>query len=108
MKPVMTNGGGQCLAFPDTCKTPSPGGPVPIPYPNLTQCSDGSGSGKVTVLNKETLRKGDTLRMSSGDEGGTAGGSVISNKIKGASEVKDGCDSVKVEGKAIAYLLVTI
>jgi hypothetical protein len=108
MKPVMTTGGGQCFAFPDTCKTPSPGGPVPIPYPNITMCSDGKGSSKVTVLNKETLRKGDTFRMSSGDEGGTAGGSVISNKIKGKSEVKQGCDSVKVQGKAIAYLLVTV
>ena len=104
----MTTGGGQCLGFPDTCKTPSPGGPVPIPYPNITMCSDGKGSSKVTILNKETLRKGDTFRMSSGDEGGTAGGSVISNKIKGKSEVKEGCDTVKVQGKAIAYLLVTI
>jgi uncharacterized protein DUF4150 len=108
MKPVMTNSGGMCAAFPDTCKTPSPGGPVPIPYPNVTQWSDGTGSAKVTALNKETMRKGDTFRMSSGDEAGTAGGSVISNRIKGKSEVKEGYDGVKVEGKDIAYLLVTV
>jgi hypothetical protein len=23
------------IAFPDVCKTPSPGGPIPIPYPNF-------------------------------------------------------------------------
>jgi hypothetical protein len=97
-----------CFAFPDTCKTPSPGGPIPIPYPNITQWSDGSGSGKVTVLNKETMRKGDSFRMSSGDEAGSAGGSVITNRIKGKSEIKQGCDAVKVEGKDIAYLLVTV
>ena len=27
-------------AFPDVCKTPSPGGPVPIPYPNLTNAAN--------------------------------------------------------------------
>jgi len=27
--------GQSVAAFPDVCKTPSPGGPVPIPYPNL-------------------------------------------------------------------------
>jgi len=108
MKPVMTNSGGMCFAFPDTCKTPSPAGPVPLPYPNITQWSDGTGSSKVTALNKETMRKGDVFRMSSGDEAGTAGGSVVSSKIKGKSEVKEGCDGVKVEGKDIAYLLVTV
>ena len=35
MFPASTNGGGQCAGFPDVCKTPTPGGPVPIPYPNM-------------------------------------------------------------------------
>lgn len=30
-----TTGGGLCMAFPDVCLTPSPAGPVPIPYPNV-------------------------------------------------------------------------
>jgi hypothetical protein len=24
-------------SFPDVCETPSPAGPIPIPYPNITQ-----------------------------------------------------------------------
>ncbi len=28
-------GGSRTLAFPDVSRAPSPGGPVPIPYPNL-------------------------------------------------------------------------
>ena len=28
-------GNGMTIAFPDVCKTPTPGGPVPIPYPNI-------------------------------------------------------------------------
>ena len=30
-----TTGGGLCMAFPDVCLTPTPAGPVPIPYPNV-------------------------------------------------------------------------
>ena len=32
--------GGLATAFPDTCKTPSPTGTVPIPYPNVATASD--------------------------------------------------------------------
>ena len=28
---------GMNFAFPDVCLTPTPGGPVPIPYPNISQ-----------------------------------------------------------------------
>ena len=39
---------GMSLVFPDVCKTPTPGGPVPIPYPNLGKSSD-TTAGPVTV-----------------------------------------------------------
>ena len=32
--------GGTTIIFPDVCKTPSPGGPIPIPYPNTAKSSD--------------------------------------------------------------------
>src|SRR5215471_15723715 len=107
MKPVLNTGPGMCFEFPDTCKTPSPGGPVPLPYPNIIQHSDGKGSSKVLTENQETLRKGDKFRMSSGDEAGSIGG-VVSNCIKGQGEIMEGCDTVKVEGKDVAYLLVRV
>ncbi len=31
---------GVATAFPDVCKTPSPAGPVPIPYPNVAMSAD--------------------------------------------------------------------
>ena len=34
--------------IPDVCKTPSPGGPVPVPYPNIAR-SDSLASGTTTV-----------------------------------------------------------
>ena len=35
---------GMSIVFPDVCKTPTPGGPVPTPYPNIGMVSDGDGS----------------------------------------------------------------
>lgn len=105
---VTTTGTGQCMAFPDVCKTPTPGGPVPIPYPNIGMLSDGKGSSKVKIQNKETLRKGDELSMSSGDEAGTAGGGVVSNKFKGKCEIMVGWAKVKVEGKQVGHQLVMV
>jgi uncharacterized Zn-binding protein involved in type VI secretion len=86
----------------DFCKTPSPAGPVPMPYLNKGKTSDGQGSGKVKVCCKEALRKGDKIMMSSGDEGGAAMG-VVSSKIKGPAEFMLGSPFVKVEGKMWAH-----
>ena len=35
MLPASTNGGGRCAIFPDVCKHLTPGGPVPMPYPDM-------------------------------------------------------------------------
>ena len=99
-----TSSGGQCLTTgpTDFCKTPTPGGPVPMPYPNIAKTSDGRGSTKVKVQCKQALRKGDKILMSSGDEGGVAMGAV-SSKIKGPAEFMLGSPFVKVEGKMWAH-----
>jgi len=45
-------------AFPDVCETPSLGGPIPIPYPNIAKSSDtSSGSKKVKTDGKEVSLK---------------------------------------------------
>ena len=100
-----TSSVGKCLTTGplDVCKTPTPAGPTPIPYPNIAMCSDGSGSSKVKVKGKKSLRKGDKLSKSMGDNAGTAGGGVKSNKFMGSVVLKGGCGKVKVEGKAWAY-----
>ena len=107
MFPATTNGGGQsALTGPlDVCKTPSPGGPVPLPYPNfamMNQIQGSSASSKVKIVNKKTATKGTKTTMSTGDEPGSAGGGVKSNKIKGPCEIKQGSSKVKVEGKPMA------
>ncbi|MFN0151311.1 MAG: DUF4150 domain-containing protein [bacterium] len=105
--PASTNGGGQCLAFPDVCKTPSPAGPIPIPYPNiamLTQASSGTIAKKVKIDGKKAVMKDSEISMSSGDEAGSAGGGVVSNSIKGPAKFKNGSSKVKVEGKPLVYI----
>jgi hypothetical protein len=59
-------------AAPDICETPSPGGPVPIPYPNIAQSSDtSSGSKKVKADGKEASTKHSSYTKSTGDEPST-------------------------------------
>jgi hypothetical protein len=57
------------MAFPDVCKTPTPGGPVPIPYPNIGSSSDtSSGSKTVKISGSEICLKGSEYEMSESDE----------------------------------------
>ncbi len=101
-----TSSQGMCLTTGplDVCKTPSPAGPVPLPYPNIAKTGDGSGSSKVKVKGKQALRKGDKIRMSTGDEAGVAGG-VKSSRIKGEAEFMVGDPRIKVEGKMWVFHL---
>jgi hypothetical protein len=60
---------GQTVAFPDVCETPSPAGPIPIPYPNIAQSSDTSkGTKKVKMDGKEVMLKDSSFSKSTGDE----------------------------------------
>lgn len=96
--------GGMSPIFPDVCKTPTPGGPVPIPYPNVGQSSNTSGGPtKITTDGKMPMTKGAKYSTSSGDEAGSIGG-VVSNKIKGACEFMLYSFDVKFEGQNVCRL----
>ena len=99
---VHKSSNGVTIAFPDICKTPTPGGPVPIPYPNVAKSSDtAKGSKKVKMDGNPICTKDSNFMMSTGDEAGSAGGGVISNKIKGKAEFVSFSFDVKVEGKNV-------
>ena len=96
--------GGMSIAFPDVCKTPTPGGPVPIPYPNIGKSSDTTkGPKKVKSDAAMPASKGAKYSMSAGDEAGSAGG-VASSKIKGECEFMMYSFDVKFEGKNVARM----
>jgi hypothetical protein len=103
---VHKDSGGVTTAFPDVCKTPTPGGPVPIPYPNVAQSTDtADGSQSVAMDGNPICLKDSNFRMSTGDEAGSAGGGVVSNKIKGKAEFVNFSFDVMVEGKNVARAL---
>jgi hypothetical protein len=103
MSVVHKDSSGVTIAFPDVCKTPSPAGPIPIPYPNIAKSSDtANGSKKLTCDGNPICLKDSNFSMSTGDEAGSAGGGVVSNKIKGKAEFVNFSFDVKVEGKNVA------
>ena len=106
MFPLSTKGGGQCITTGpiDVCKTPSPAGPVPLPYPNIAMCMQASGaSTKVKAKGSPVLTKSSNIPMSTGDEPGVAGG-VISNTFKQKVTYKMGSSKVKAQGKQVVHL----
>lgn len=96
---VHKGSGGQSPVFPDVCKTPTPAGPVPIPYPNIGMSSNTSdGPSTVKVDGQMPMAKGAKYNMTSGDEAGSAQG-VMSNSIKGEAEYMMYSFDVKLDGK---------
>jgi hypothetical protein len=94
------------FAFPDVCRTPSPSGTVPLPYPNVAQLAQAqptsaTGGAPVFAGGKAVLLANSVVATSSGDEAGTGGG-VRSNVITGACTMDGGASaSVFVHGQGV-------
>ncbi|MEZ4428398.1 MAG: DUF4150 domain-containing protein [Nannocystaceae bacterium] len=92
-------------ASPDVCKTPAPGGPVPVPYPNFARTSDlVDGSRNVLINGKPIALEGARLARSTGDEAGKAGG-VVSGVTRGSWTWLDGTHTVLIEGRGVICYL---
>src|SRR5437660_4054052 len=108
MFPASTKGGGSTATTGplDACKTPSPAGPVPIPYPNLAQVSDVSGgtaASKTKFDGAKVCTVKSEITRSSGDEAGTAGG-IVSSRNMADVKFKMGSSKVIVEGEKCAHI----
>lgn len=102
---VHKDSGGISICFPDVCKTPSPAGPIPIPYPNIAKSADtDKGSSSVKVDGNPIMLQGSVYSTSTGDEAGSAGG-IISSVTKGNAEFINYSFDVQVEGKNVCRLL---
>jgi len=90
--------------LPDVCKTPSPGGPVPVPYPNIANSITLSG-GTTTVKGDKAMaaNKGSKFALSNGDNAGVTGGVKSSTFMKEATWILYSFD-VKMDGKSVARL----
>ena len=95
---------GIAFAFPDVCKTPTPGGPVPLPYPNIAQLADAQDVATDLLLGPSSLNavlQDSVVPTSTGDEAGSVGG-VISGIVKGPCTVTAGSSTVLYAGRQIA------
>jgi hypothetical protein len=86
---------------PDVCKTPSPAGPVPIPYPIIVSMSSDLASGSTTVTadgGNMIAIKGCEFSRCTGDEPGTVGGVKSSTFMQEAKFILYSFD-VKIDGQ---------
>jgi hypothetical protein len=94
-----TQMGGMDIGFPDVCKTPSPAGPVPIPYPNMSMgTTSAPPCTKVFFSGMPAHNMNTQGTVSNGDNAGVAGGGVASNMIMGPDRKLIGSFSVLLEG----------
>jgi len=100
-----TKEAGQCMGVPDVCNTPSPVGPIPIPYPNFAMCNlaqGGTVSREVKICSKEVLTKKSIIAQTSGDEAGVNNG-VVSGTVMGEAKFLTYSSKVYIEGQPIVY-----
>lgn len=91
--------------IPDVCKTPSPGGPIPIPYPNISQSAT-LDKGTTTVKADGGMMiaiKGSEFSLSNGDNPGVAGGVKSSTYMKESTWILYSFD-VKMDGSNVCRL----
>ncbi|HEY7394228.1 MAG TPA: PAAR-like domain-containing protein [Gemmatimonadaceae bacterium] len=99
------SGGISMATIPDVCKTPSPGGPVPIPYPNIALAAN-LAKGTTTVKadgGNMCAKYGSEFSISTGDEPGTLGGVTSGTFKKEATWITYSFD-VSLEGKGACRL----
>lgn len=73
MLPAANKGVGMNMGFPDVCATPTPVGPIPIPYPNLAMNAQAASfSTRVRLSMVNALNLSSRIPMTMGDEAGTA------------------------------------
>jgi hypothetical protein len=91
--------------IPDVCNTPSPAGPVPLPYPNIAMSKDlAKGTTTVQVDGGNMAAHQDSeLSLSTGDEAGSAGGLTSGAFGKEATWILYSFD-VLLEGKGACRL----
>lgn len=91
--------------IPDVCNTPTPAGPVPIPYPNIALSSNlAQGTTTITADGGNMCANyGSEFATSTGDEPGTVGGIISATFMMEATWITYSFD-VKLEGKGACRL----
>jgi hypothetical protein len=89
---------GMDTGFPDVCLTPSPAGPVPIPYPNIAMGPTAIPNvPNVLFMGMPAHNMGTTVPLTNGDNAGVATG-VASGTVMGPSRHLTAAFTVLVKG----------
>lgn len=99
------SGGVSTATLPDVCKTPTPGGPVPMPYPNIAFSRDlARGTRTITADGGHMCANyGSRFSRSTGDAPGTLGG-VKSGTVGAEATWITYSFDVRLEGKGACRL----
>ena len=98
---------GMDMGFPDVCLTPTPAGPVPIPYPNISAAPMGVPAVyKVLFMCAPAHNMSTTIPLTNGDHAGVATG-VASGIVMGPSRHTTGAFTVLVGGMPATRLTST-
>ncbi len=102
---VHKESGGIVVAASDVCYTPTPGGPVAVPYTNVADSKEiENGSQTVLVDGHPIMLKDSYFAKSTGDEAGSLGG-VISGVTGGKARFVNYSFDVNVEGRNVCRRL---
>jgi hypothetical protein len=89
---------GMDMGFPDVCLTPSPVGPVPIPYPNIAMGPTAiPNCVNVLVMCMPAHNMGTVVPLTNGDNAGVAMG-VASGTVMGPRRHLTGAFTVLING----------
>lgn len=92
----------------DVCDTPSPGGPVDVPYPNTGTSSDtSSGAKKVKIEGGEAMVKDSTFEKSTGDEPGQSD-SIVDKAIESVKTTRILGVPLWIWGSSVIALIIII
>jgi hypothetical protein len=93
-----SQGGGMDTGFPDVCLTPTPAGPVPVPYPNIATGSMGVPAAyNVLFMCTPAHNMSTTVPLTNGDNAGVNTG-VASGMVMGPSRNVTAAYTVLVGG----------
>jgi hypothetical protein len=91
---ALTMGAGMDMGFPDACKTPTPAGPIPIPYPNIAMSATTAPVVPNVLIDcMPSINMASKGLISNGDQAGVVGG-LIDSMIMGQTNYNVGCFTI--------------
>ncbi len=89
---------GNVMSPADVCKTPTPAGPIPTPYPNIGMLPTAEPPcANVFIMGSPAVTKTSQIPLTNGDQAGVAMG-VVSGQIMGEAKFTMGSMKVKFAG----------